>query len=178
MDRREAEWRWDVFLSESYIGIRLRVRAVFLWFWVCFVKKTDNFPAFLTYTKFHFAFELLMNEQGADGIGQCQMCPYLGGRIGAEWFGPLSIIKDLRFYRPNTRAQITFSPTGAPRVKVFQPTRGGSPRLHVVFNSLNPPIGLMLEEFCWCLRLSACCVRVCVCVCAHICVHLPPPSHG
>lgn len=147
-----------MFLSESYVGIKLRVRQEelipcclcerknkvllepFLWFWVCFVKKTDNnFPAFLTYAKFPIAFELLMNEQEADGIGQCQMCPYLGGRIGAEWFSPLSIIKDLRFYRPNTRAQITFNPTGALREKVFQPTRGGSPRLHVVFNSLNPP---------------------------------------
>lgn len=154
-----------MFLSESYFGIKIRVRqeelipqclcerqnkvhfvvlfcdlSLFFEYWVCFVKRTDNnFPVFLPSTKFHFSFELLMNEQGAEWIGQCRMCPYLGGRTGAEWFSPLSIIKDLRFYRPNTRAQITFNPTGAPRVKVFQPTRGGSPRLHVVFNSLNPP---------------------------------------
>lgn len=68
----------------------------------------------------------------------------------------LSIIKHSRFYRHNTRAQTTNNPAGVLRAKTFQPTRGRSPRLHVAFNPLNPPIGLMLEEFCWCLGLCAC----------------------
>lgn len=124
LDLREALCRWVVFIriicwyknkgqTRGIDSVGIPVNILFF-FWAlspfCYwVEKrpTTSFSPFSSYTKFHSAFVVVMNESGEEGIRERQMCPHLGGRIGAAWFGLLSIIKHLTFYRQNTRAQTT-----------------------------------------------------------------------